>query len=458
MKARPGAWTALAPTAGIPEAGTPTVWESGAGNAWVLWQRAAGANKTYEVAEVGPTGRLVGKAADIFAGHHWGSLSGQPTLVGQASKPLVIFDGLSGVPGPYNAGCVYGALSGTSPWSLQTWSLSNNCTNPVGGAAEGGSGTLAAAWPGGWTTGHGVLYRVGVSSTIPATGSDQHIPLAGPATAFKASVASDVAGNGDFYVGWTRGFSKPARGDGFYVRNVTAGTGVMKAPGTGTNSVNKMSGFGNLAISNTNTHAGVFMSYCSNGSTCTVELWHVGAKRALAVPHSKGGVNPAVSAGPAGRLWVAWYNENNNKVSVTRTNKRDTRFAPVHSYRTHCAEHGLVGLSAGRSSRLDVALQCVNTAKLQLEDFVTQVMVSLTLKPNRVTLHNTSAHRLTITVADAGDPVRGATVTVAGRSAKTNAKGRASITLPRGIKPGHYNIRATARGYRPAGGRVTITT
>ena len=457
MAAKPGSWIALSPTSGIPEAGTPAVWENAAGDAWVLWQRPAGPDKTYEVAEVGPTGRLVNKPTDIFAGHHWGSLTGQPTLVGQGAKPLVVFDGLSGVPGPYNDGCIYGALSGATPWVLQSWSLSNNCTNPVGGATEGTSGTLAAAWPGGWSTGHGVLYRVGVSSSIPASGADQHIPLSGPATAFKTGVASDVSGKGHFDVAWTRGFSTPARGDGFYVKDVTAGTAAMKAPGTGTNSVNHMSGFGNLAIANTNTHAGVFIAYCSNRSTCTVQLWRVGAKRAIGVPHSKGGANPAVSAGPAGRLWVAWYNESTNKVSVTRTNKRDTHFGPVRTYPTHCAEHGLVGLSGGKSGRLDVALQCVNSAKLHLEDFATQVMVPLSLTPGRTSVRNIKAHHLTFTVTDAGDPVPRARVFVAGHRARTNAAGKATITLARGVKPGHYRVKATARGYRPAGGRLTVS-
>jgi protocatechuate 3,4-dioxygenase beta subunit len=55
-------------------------------------------------------------------------------------------------------------------------------------------------------------------------------------------------------------------------------------------------------------------------------------------------------------------------------------------------------------------------------------------------------------VLDAGDPVKGATITIAGRSARTGADGRVQIT---GLRPGRYTAHATAPRYVTASARVT---
>jgi hypothetical protein len=56
-------------------------------------------------------------------------------------------------------------------------------------------------------------------------------------------------------------------------------------------------------------------------------------------------------------------------------------------------------------------------------------------------------------VLDAGDPVKDATVTVAGQSDTTGADGRVTITVD---KPGRYIARATAPKYVGAQARVTV--
>ena len=56
-------------------------------------------------------------------------------------------------------------------------------------------------------------------------------------------------------------------------------------------------------------------------------------------------------------------------------------------------------------------------------------------------------------VLDAGDPVKDATVTVAGQSDMTGADGRATITVD---KPGRYIARATAPKYVGAQAPLTV--
>ncbi|MBO0840624.1 MAG: carboxypeptidase regulatory-like domain-containing protein [Sciscionella sp.] len=365
-----------------------------------------------------------------------------------------MFDGQQSTSGPYSAGCIYGARAGTSPWTLQTWSLSNDCTDPVGSAAEGHSGVLAAAFPGFWTDGHGVAYRVGVSPTIPATGSDQHISLTGGDTAYKTGIVSNIAGSGDFYVAWAQEFSNSH--DGIYVKDVSAGTATRKAPQTGTDTINHLGVFANLAIANRNTNSGVYLAYCTNTSTCQLKLWHVGATSAITVPSSTNAGNVAISAGPSGRLWVAWYNASTNKVSVVRTNKAASKFGPVATFATPCFEHGLLGLSGGSYGRLDVAMQCVATSTLRPEEYVMQTRVSLHLSLNPSTVFNTTSHQVVATVTDAGDPVAGATVRFRTHHATTNSNGKATLTIPKGTPVGKHRVTASAPNYRSANATLTV--
>ena len=454
---KPGSWIPLGASLQTPESGNPVIWMGKDNRGWVVWTREVSVNNfTYDVAILKPNGGISVQPVSTFQGTGWQSLSGEPTLLTQGSQPILVFDGGRGTTGPYSYGCIYGALPGRSQWVLQPWTLSNNCSNPVGTAGESKNGTLSAAWPGGWPTGHGVQYRIGVSKAIPAPGADSRIPL-GSADAYKVGDVSDVAGNGDFYVAWAQEFSA-GHGDGYYVKDVTTSAAKVKAPGSDTNSVNTLGVFTNLAITNTNAHKGVFLSYCVGSSPCHLVLWRADAAKALKVPDSADASDVAISAGPNGRVWVAWANENVGDVYVVRTNRADTRFGAVKTYKTPCFEHEILGLSSGNWGRLDIAMQCVNNAQSKLEEYATQSLVGLNLSSSAATVHNNTAHGITFTVADVGDPVAGAKVAVDGKHATTNAAGKATITFAKGTKTGTYRVTVTALNYLSATGNVSIVS
>ncbi len=436
--------------------GTPAVWMSPKSTGYALWLRhPTNGTATYELAKVAPKGAVT-PSADIFKGANWTSLTYAPAIVSQGSSPLLVFNGAKGTTGAYSRGCVYGALGTAVPWQLQTWSLSADCVNPIGGSVEGKAGVLATAFPGGWNGGHGVEYRVGTSPTIPATGNDSRISLTSPAVAARANVGADAQGNGDFYVVWSQAFSSPASHDGYYVKDVSANTAAKKVPNTGTNTTNHMPTPGDIAIANTNTHGGEFVASCNNATTCSLQLWKVGAKKAVKIPGSASAFSVSIAAAPGGRLWIAWYNSQNNRVFVTRTNKHDTRFGAARSYATPCVENGLLGLSGGPSTRLDVALECVDK-KLDGAVYVTQALVSLHVSLSAHKVTNTSKHKITVTVTDVGDPIAGATVHFDGHNATTNSAGKASFTLAKNTAPGKYKASASKAGYLSAGGTVTVT-
>jgi hypothetical protein len=448
-----GIWTALSGGM-ITEAPAPALWVSPNGVGYDVFPREVGPNNfTYEAVRVGPGGSVAAGPTDIFPGKHWGSIQFGPTLLGHGAVPLLVFDGIRGSTGVYSLGCVYGVVGGPGLWALQPWSLSHDCAGPVPAAAERtpGGTVLAAAWPGG----PGVDYRVGVSS-IPAAGLDSSITLT-KATAFPAGMANDMTGNGHFYASWAQVFSVPGSRDGIYVKDVTSGA-TFKAPGTGTSTVSSdFPIIANMATTNSNTHPGVFLAYCGNSAPCkTIALWRVGAAKAVPVPSSGGAFWVSIAQGPAGRIWVAWYNTLTNRVLVTRSNKADNRFGPVEAYGTPCFEHGLLGLGGSPLARLDVGLSCVN-GKLVAAQYVTQVLAALTLSAPGSVKAGASGVTVTVAVSDAGDPVAGATVKIDGKSAVTNAAGKASIHLPGSIKAGKYAVTAAAANYRTATMQLTVT-
>ena len=429
--------------------GPAALWRGPDNRDWVVWTPN---NRTYEVALLAPNGG-VSKAATIAL--NWTGVASAPALVADGNVPLLVFSG-QGPGAKYSRGCVVGALPGKpgKRWIPQTWSLSSQCDASnvgFGGAARNAKGVLSAAYA---AIGGGILYRIGISNSIPAVPKDRmiSIPTAGETT---FTEAVDIRGNGHFYVAFNQFFSKPASRDGIYVKDLTANGPLTKAPGSGGLNPTLLQ---NVAFANSTAHGGVFAAYCSNDSTCNrVLLWRYGAKKALVVPKSAGARSVALASGPGGRLWVSWYNSSTNRLFTVRTNKADTRFGPVESYSIPVFDIQNFSIGGGNPGRLDVVL-CATANNLKLEILTTQSLTALALSPGQKTIDNATANSVTFKVTDAGDPVAGALVSLAGHVAKTGASGAATIKFPKGAKPGKYTVTATATNYFSAGATLDITT
>jgi hypothetical protein len=240
------------------------------------------------------------------------------------------------------------------------------------------------------------------------------------------------------------------------VEDVAANGPVERAPGSGANSVGRVGTFGRLGIASTLSHSGIFLAYCSNGSVCSVLLWRVGALKAVSVPSSANGYNPAVAPGPNGRLWIAWADSKTGKVLVVRTNEADTKFGPVEVYPTPCSFTPIVALGGGSWGRLDVSMSCTNTHG-HVADYATQLLAPLSFSPAHSTIVNSKKNSIVFKVTDVGDPVAGATVHVDGMTAATNSAGTATISFPKGATPGGYQVTVKAPDYYTATGQLTIT-
>jgi hypothetical protein len=403
---------------------------------YVAWPTNTGSAGHLEVVQIAKSGK-VGKTQNGLSGS-WDGLGGQLTLVPGSSQPQVVFVGTG--TGQFSDSCVYVATGSGVPWSAQTGSLSNGCANPEPAAAESSNGTIAAAWAG--AGGSNLHYRIGVSSSIPASGPD------GVITAPTSVVGSGITlqpSNQHFVAGWVQAFGGGK--DGYYAADVSGSASAHKMPGTGTNSVNHLALVGDIPMAGTS--HGTFMAACSNGTNCQLMMWKVGAKKALKVPHAKLPYAAALSAGPSGRLWVAWGSDANNTVSVTRTNKSDTTFGPVHTYHTACAEHDIVAISGPSDGGADVVLECVAQIhnKFKSAVYVTHVLPALSAKVSA------SGHTVTVKVTDAGDAVSGAKVTLGSSTKKTSKKGTATFHVG---KAGSYPVVAKHSGYLPAHAKAKV--
>ena len=169
--------------------------------------------------------------------------------------------------------------------------------------------------------------------------------------------------------------------------------------------------------------SGVFLAN-ADGSTVRLSRYG-GSSRTLA----RGPFFSAtVCAGPQGRLWVVWGASTG--LFVTRTSRAAGSLEPVQK----------LSLPTGPGLTY---VQCEgSTGPLDL--FADDGGFWHARVLARLILHAAVARgRATISVRDAGDPVAGASVTVAGQHLKTGANGTVSVSL----RSGHYSATVSAAGY-----------
>jgi hypothetical protein len=455
----PGKWTMLG---AAPETDSePTLLHIAQGRDMVLWEIATGpSTSTFKYAQIARYGGLASGVTDMFAGHHWHTLIGDPTLLQYHGSPLLVFSGQRTLDRTdlLSAGCVIGTLDTSAGWKLQSWSLSHDCAGAVGkygGAAIDRNGMLSAAWA---AVGSGAInYRIGVAPTIPPSSLDSTIPIT-HGNIELVDETNDSADTDHFYAAWYREFSTAPYHDGLYLADLTARSSPRQAPGSGTTM--EEDAFESPALASTLSHGGVYAAYCSNTSNCSkILLWRYGAQKAASVPDSSGATVMALSGGPSGRLWVAWYNRSTSKVYTVRTNIADNRFGPVESYAVQgCISDNdaRIVISGGPQQRLDVVLVCSQTGNFVPYARTTQSIRGLSLDASTPGINHQTGGSVTYTVTDAGDPLAGVAVSVDGRSAKTSASGRVKFAFSKHTRPGRFKVTATVTDYYGAASELHV--
>jgi hypothetical protein len=203
---------------------------------------------------------------------------------------------------------------------------------------------------------------------------------------------------------------------------------------------------------------GVFAAYTTDGTHVRLLRYGGGTVAVGAVPGLQASVL-GVATGVDGRIWVMW-GQDGHPVAVTRSNKAVTKFEPIQHLSVN--PFTLYRLSGdGRLGPLDLLIDEIPSGKTipPAGTFYTRVLPELSaavavkkVKNNKGVV---TAHKLTIIVDDAGDPVSGAKVAAHGKTATTNSKGKTTITLPASVK-GHTKVKVTHSAYRTLTKRVKL--
>jgi hypothetical protein len=170
-------------------------------------------------------------------------------------------------------------------------------------------------------------------------------------------------------------------------------------------------------------------------------VWRVGSTKATLLDKTDGNTKMALAAADDGRLWAVWTDGSfgTPHVLAARSNKAASRWGqPVDLGRAKSASQVYSVDANAIGGGVDVlALFGIGTTPGGAT-FVTRAQPGLTLKAKK------AAHSTTFTVTDAGDPVKGAKVKLAGTSGKTDKKGRVTLDARKGT------ARASADGYTDA--------
>jgi hypothetical protein len=201
---------------------------------------------------------------------------------------------------------------------------------------------------------------------------------------------------------------------------------------------------------------GVYSAYTPDGA----KVWLLrfgGQPKTVPVPKGVHVLTAGLAAGPEGRLWVFYGNE--QQTFVTRTSKAVSGFEPVQALKSPPATAQYFRLEGeGSAGPLDLFADVTVDGGIKDGSYHAYVQPQLSLaiakKPLKNKQGKTTGVRVTVRVLDARDPIAGATVTgLPGGPKTTDASGSAAATVPNGKTDA---LTATKAGYLPAKGKASL--
>jgi hypothetical protein len=173
---------------------------------------------------------------------------------------------------------------------------------------------------------------------------------------------------------------------------------------------------------------GVYVAYPGGYPTTNrVLLWRIADSKSAVLGISKSDHIVGLAADPAGRLWVFWVERSTMKVFARRSNKSATKFGPAVKVSVPKGQQSAFKIDGNaQAGALDVVALLGDASGKQAQwhtQFLPGLVLSAPLKIN-----GAKSTSVTFKVADP-DPVKGAKVSAGGKSATTNAAGKATITL-----------------------------
>jgi hypothetical protein len=399
----------------------------------VVYTRRNGTKEDLIHLEVSPAGAV---GADSVALGGWSAMS-HPDLLRMPDGSLrAFFGGIRST----NVGETNKRLStATAPAAGTPWTLKpgdvvqapSAYATGVAGAGLAKDGTPISTWSGS----PGLGYHYGISASDP----DRSIPQTG-CCLYTPEIAVDTA-SGQAWVGF---HSNESAGPGLYVNAIGPGGpqgGRRIAPGSvvGKSSVypgNRTSLTGRVGA------GGVYLVYGQGYPTFkTLALWKVDTAKPHLIVKADRNEHANVAAAPEGRLWLMW--EQNGTIYAARTNRAATKLGAANAIRppSGATIYRLNGEGSAGPLDLIANLQAAGGQAFWHQ----QVWPKLSLTGSR------KGATIAFRVTDAGDPVAGATVKAGGKTLRTNAAGRATLTK---APAGRVKANASKAAYAPAAATV----
>jgi hypothetical protein len=434
----PGIWTPLGTTDQLNISDLASLARTRDGTLHVAWHRRIASSSTYDLltTPVSPAG-AVGTSVPVVTG--WVSLGG-PTLLAKGDGLTLFFSGpRTNTTGDSSGDGLDVAVSLDSG---ATWQWVNGAI-AVGDFVSARDASVAAV--GGtfvesWYAGQETVAHAGLN---PGTPNQR-----GYGDGANQGVASDGT---TALVAWCTGVQGP---NGVFVQPIDPGTGAPAGPAS-------------LMPGSTVVNSGVAETFCpasarvpivarvgggyyivsTDGTRRVVRVWRVGtASSATLAAGTSFKQQLALASAPDGRLWAGWID--GEKLTLRRSNKAATVFGATVTVRASAPSSG------GGVYQLDLSAQADRVDAVARTDGTgTGPALYHTQSYPGLTLSATGGRRASFRVTDAGDPVAGATVTVAGRTLTTSAQGRASVRP----SPGGYTATASKSKYVSATAKIRIT-
>jgi hypothetical protein len=453
----PEQWTKISRDTGLSIA-SAGLYRTKDGKLHVVWPSNDGVTKEFSLnySTVGGRAKLLSTGTVT---KHWSGISAYPRLVaGPGGGIRLVFPGGEGSTGPFSHGTVYTATSNEAgkSWTLVNGSMSQSENIPLTdtAAATENNGTPVAAWG----AVSALDYHVGVDNDIPSGTPDSSIGVGADGDVVGPTL---INSGGTISAAWYNASGTASQG--YWVANLLPKTAKVKAPSSGGAGLSENQPFESVAFA-ARSGGGEYLAYCvpSKSLVCShVDLWKVGAKKAVQLPGSSTGAasHVAIAAGPGGHLWISWFDESLDKIRLVRTNAAATRFGAVLTIAGPAKLGELSGLqgesSDGPLDLIALATQNLNNSTPAYWD--TQLFPALALHASKSSVSHSKSSVITFTVTDTGSAVAGVTVKFLGKSATTNAKGQAKFTVKKGTPTGSHQAVASKKGYKSVIFTVKVT-
>ena len=191
---------------------------------------------------------------------------------------------------------------------------------------------------------------------------------------------------------------------------------------------------------------GFYVGYALGYPTANrVRVWRVGAGSATLLARTDANSQVTLAADGKGRVWAVWSDGTFGEPHVLAARSNPEANPVRRAGRRRRRARRALDLLGRRQRHLERAR---HPRAVRHRQHVRRRDVREADPPRAEARGAQALRRVTFTVTDAGDPVRGATVRLAGRSGRTNAKGRVTLPFKRA------RAKASAPGYAPAKLRV----